>query len=239
MKKSLLSSAMLASVTLFAVDHDFSLGMNFNTGVFRPVSLELSYLNSHDLQDYGKAFIGVFAQSHGGKNYHAESTFGYRMLSTNLFAMGLNYTHEMSNTFGFFNHAASPGVEFLFSDFSLSLSHHIPMDSAVTDSKCNYSFYRASVATLSIPVSQKWDISFSPYYVHKKDQLGIEASGAYSVTDNMRVSVIPFYASETDRGVAFSFGFDFGSSVDKKNKPVDKFHRFFYDVDAVDGPEKV
>jgi len=228
MKNMVFISTALSSIALFSAN-DFSVGMHVDTGISQVISTELSYFHSHPLHEMGECVLGGVTRLYHDKTHLTEVKIGYRTPENLAFGFGFNYGHEMSNHFGFFNHSANPELRFIFDDFSISLIQHLPVNEKIQKKDFTYSFYRSTIAILSVPMGSKYEFNVIPYYVHDKDKFGAEVQAITHLFRNIDLAIIPYYDCDKNKGLVLSLDFALGSQGRQGRKIPRKFSRFFYD----------
>ena len=142
----------------------------------------------------------------------------------------MNVVSNHFNRLEGFNHQFVPGFEIFFGDFQISYNRYIPLRSVIKKKlNPNLEMYDVSEISVMYRLSNGYEFGVAPYINHQTHNIG--ATGHFGVyfAKNWKISVNPYY-HQAEKGVAVSFGFDFGGPKTRMNAPIQKSHRFFYSV---------
>lgn len=221
-------------LTLFAHYHEPSVTLYGDwdkTSSFPTIYTTFHHQSSLDLEDGNIIILHALTSPHSPKTFHHELGVGYRKLFEN-FGLGISFVYANRNTFGFYNHQFSPGLEVFYDHFSLTYNQYKHLKSGVEFKKSSYLFHDVSELTLSYHPSKKYEFSFTPLYNHITKKVGYRGGISAYFYDNWKLSLIPYCEPKVKHGIAFSLGYHFGGAKKKRNLPLDRSHRFFYATDA-------
>lgn len=229
MKKWIICST-LAFSSLYATYHEPSVGITIDAPYpysSPKANLHIEHQSTIELSDWSSLILHGLSHPHAATKFHNELGLGYRKLY-NRFGFGVNFVYAHRNTFGFFNHQLSPGVELFYKQFSLIYNRYLPIKTGVIYKKNRYSFHDVSEVTVSYRISKNYEISLAPHYNHGRKRLGFSATASAHLFDNWKLSLTPYCEPSVRHGVAFSIGYDLGGPKKLINQRLKKSHTFYH-----------
>jgi hypothetical protein len=231
--KKMVAFAILILTSICADYHEPSVTLNFDERYpfsNSDIHFTLHHQSTVELEDDNIIILHALSAPYSPKSFHHEVGVGYRKIGDN-FTFGTNFVYANQNSWGFFNHHLVPGIELFYDPFSLVYNRYLPVKDGVRVKNTKYLFHDVSEVCLSYRPRQKYEFSLTSNFNHNTKKFGYAVEISAYISENFKLSVVPYCEPTIQSGIAFSLGYHFGGPKKNVNQPLKKSHRFFFTSD--------
>lgn len=234
----ILSLSLLGLSSLLGDFHHPGLSININ-----PNEKDYSHLKAHhqstfvfDKADASIILNGIY-KPYLDNSHHLELGIGSRKFSGN-FGFGANLFYSANNSPGFFAHQFTPGFEFFFNRFQLSINHYFPLKKGMNTRKSIFEFHNISEVGLTYKPSSKYEFGIIPFFNHTTSKFGVNGRASVFFASKMEFEIAPYYTPE-NKGITFSIGINFGGPKGRKHQSIRKTSELFYSSKRIVKPKPI
>lgn len=221
-------SASIALTTLCGADHYPSLHFNFDG-----IKKNESHFHAHHQVSWETPNQDVLLLQGGYKpflrgKHHFEGGISARKF-TGDWGFGGNLFYRTHNLSGVFAHQLSPGWEFFYKDFQLSLNIYNPTQFSKYKKLSLIEFKPAFEGGITWRPKDKYEFSVFPNFCRSEGKFGVNMRFAAFISNSIELELKP-YLNPRNKGICFGLGCHLGGPKSRMHQSVRKYCAINYEI---------